>query len=469
MHEISDLGMLIKKVKIFFAIAALLGLLVACVSSVQKARYFDTVVLDAQNNQFDRAIQKLQKARKDKLYGTHDRLLYYLDMGILYYYKGDYTQSNRYLNRAEEIMEELFTKSVSQLAMTFVLNDNVQDYPGEIHEHLYVNVFKAINYVQLGSFDDAFAEIKRVDNKLQELEDKYQQLFNWYNRHDTTGVKVTYQPTRFYNDALAHYLSYLIYRADGRYDDCRIELEKIHQAWQTHSDVYYFPLPSSLKEMSAPQKHYLNIMGFVGKAPAKIAVGGLITTYNGYLGISDLSVPIALPRIPFPGIKEGYHFKFAFPMMMPGKTRINRINVRIDGQDMGELELLEDMGKIALKTFRNKQKLIYIKTIIRTVTKGILAAKAKKKLRKKLKANDFWGAVLNASVDLAVDATEQPDLRCWKTLPKECLIGEYALPQGEHTIDVLGYDRNGQVLYSHRFENYSVKSGVNLLSFVTLQ
>lgn len=116
----------------------------------------------------------------------------------------------------------------------------------------------------------------------------------------------------------------------------------------------------------------------MGRGPTKVAVGGLITTYKDYLGISDLSVPIALPRIPFPGMKEGYHFKFAFPMMVKGKSKINRVEVAINGQHIGSLELLEDMGKVALKTFQSKQKILYLKTLVRTVTKGILAAKGKK-------------------------------------------------------------------------------------------
>jgi len=444
-------------------------MLAACMSSVQKAQYFDSVVNDVSQNNFDLAIKKIREARKNHVYSQNDRLLYYLDLGSIYHYKGDFSQSNKYFAQAEQTMDELFTKHVSQLALSYVLNDNSVDYAGEIYEHLYVNVFKALNYLELNRYDDAFVEVKRVDNKLRELEDRYQNAFDDFNRHDTTGVKVRFQATKFYNDALAHYISYLVYRADNRYDDCRIELEKLRQAWQTHSDVYYFQMPSSLRQIANPDTTYLNIMGFVGKAPKKIAVGGLITTYDGFLGISDLSVPIALPRFPFPGIKSGYHFKFAFPVMRPGRTEIERVDVFIDGHKNGSLELLEDMGKVALKTFRNKQTLIYVKTLIRTVTKGILAAKGKEKLRKKLKANDFWGAVLNASVDLAVDATEQPDLRCWKTLPDECLIGEFPVRQGTHTVDIACYSNSGDLVYQQRFTQVQVEPGLNMINFATLR
>ncbi|MHB2148771.1 hypothetical protein ACX8XP_06920 [Calditrichota bacterium LG25] len=444
--------------------------LLACASSMRQAQYFDTVVADLSREDYQLALKKIEEAKKLNLYRQKDRLLYYLDMGITYFYQGDYQRSNQYFEKADLAMEELFTKSISQAGMSFFLNDLTMDYYGEVHENIYVNVFKAINYIKLDQFDDAFVEIRRVDIKLRELEDKYREMVEKYNQADTTAINFTYQSPRFYNDVLAHYLSYLIYRTEGSFDDCRIELEKIDEAFRLQSDVYYFEKPSFLKQPSMERGAlYLSVMGFVGQAPRKIAVGGLITTYDNYLGISDLSVPIALPRIPFPGMKAGYHFKFAFPMMVSGKTKIKRVDVAINGQYAGTLELLEDMGKVAVKTFQSKQKIIYLKTLVRTVTKGILAAKGKKKLRKELKADGFLGALLDASVDLAVDATEQPDLRVWKTMPDKCLAGEFKVTPGNHSVDVICYDGGGQVLLRKHFQTEITTKNVNLIHFATLQ
>ncbi len=454
--------------KLLISVFVILFLL-ACASSIKKAQYFDGVVADLGNENYDLALKKIEEARKLALYRKQDRLLYYLDKGITYFYKGDYQASNQFFEKAELTMEELFTKSISQAAMSFVLNDNVIDYYGEIYENIYVNVFKAINYIHLNRFDDAFVEIKRVNIKLRELEDKYRELVDKYNQADTTAVQFKYQATNFYDDVLAHFLSYIVYRADHRTDDCRIELEKIDRAWQTQSDVYYFQKPLPIREPNDPEGIYLNVLGFVGRAPQKMAVGGMITTYDDYIGISDLSVPIALPRVPFPGMKAGYHFKFAFPVMISGKTRVKSVEVRINGQYVGNLELLEDMSKVALKTFKSKQNIIYLKTLVRTITKGLLAAKGKKKLRKELKADGLLGALIDASVDLAVDATEQPDLRCWKTLPAQCLVGEYPLSPGKHNVEVRCYSTDGMLLYSKNFSNVDVKDGVNLIHFVTLQ
>jgi len=448
----------------------LIFLLLACASSIRQSQYFDGVVADLSHENYKLALKKIEEAKKLSLYRQKDRVLYYLDLGVTYFYQGDYQRSNAFFEKAEQAMEELFTRSISQAAMSFFLNDLTMDYYGEVHENLYVNVFKAINYIKLDRFDDAFVEIKRVDIKLRELEDRYRELVDKYNQADTTAINFQYQAPKFYNDVLAHYLAYLIYRAEERFDDCRIELEKIDQAFKLESDVYYFDKPSFLKQPNLKyDKTFLNIIGFVGRGPTKVAVGGLITTYKDYLGISDLSVPIALPRIPFPGMKEGYHFKFAFPMMVKGKSKINRVEVAINGQHIGSLELLEDMGKVALKTFQSKQKILYLKTLVRTVTKGILAAKGKKKLRKELKTDGLFGALLDASVDLAVDATEQPDLRTWKTMPGLCLAGEFETEPGMHQIRVTCYGSGNQILYQKEFNSEIKRNNINLIHFATIQ
>ena len=455
-----------KKISLVF----LTFLLLACASSMRKAQYFDGVVADLAQENYKLALKKIEEAKKLSLYRQKDRLLYYLDLGITYFYQGDYQRSNQFFEQAEQAMEELFTRSISQAAMSFFLNDLTMDYYGEVHENLYVNVFKAINYIMLNRFDDAFVEIKRVDIKLRELEDKYRDLVEKYNQADTTAIRFQYQAPNFYNDVLAHYLGFLIYRAEGSFDDARIELEKIDQAFRLESDVYYFEKPTFLKQPKMDYgKTFLNVMGFVGQAPRKIAVGGLITTYKDYLGISDLSVPIALPRIPFPGMKEGYHFKFAFPMMVNGRTNVQKVDVSVNGQYIGSLELLEDMGKVALKTFQSKQKIIYLKTLVRTVTKGLLAAKGKKKLRKELKADGLLGALLDASVDLAVDATEQPDLRVWKTMPDRCLAGEFELTPGSYQVNITCYGQGGELLYQKQVQTQIKNNDVNLVHFATLQ
>jgi len=99
---------------------------------------------------------------KNTTYKEKDRVLYYLDVGMLYHYAGEYEKSNEALGMAEQGIEELYTKSISKAVTSGVLNDNALDYSGEDYEDIYLNVFKGLNYIALGDPDSALVEIRRV-------------------------------------------------------------------------------------------------------------------------------------------------------------------------------------------------------------------------------------------------------------------------------------------------------------------
>ncbi len=461
--------MRLKKWIAYFLVVLLAGFIVQCASSLTHVNFFDSLVTDIQLEQYDQAIKKIDRGKKENRYTQKERVLYYLDKGAVSYYKGDYKQSIAYFEKADRAMEELFTKHLSQIAASFLLNDNVLDYYGEIYENIYVNIFKALDYINLNQTEEALVEVRRVNLKLQELDEKYGSIFEQFNKSEEGKVQVERQKVKFYNDALAHYISYLIYRADGSEDDSRISLDKLRQAYQAQPEVYYFDMPRFLhKRIPERDQPIIDVIVFIGPAPVKKAVGGLITTYEDYIGITDLTAPIALPNIPFPGMKPGYHFKFAFPVIERRGSKIAKIKVYIDGQFRGELELLEDLGKVAEYTFQDKRNYIYLKTLIRTITKGLAAAKAKKKLRKESGDNPFLNALINAAVDVGVDATEQPDVRCWRTMPQNCYVGEFFVEDGVHDIKVEFLTREELLIKSKELRQYQMQKHLNLLDFVSL-
>ena len=141
----------------------------------------------AQAGNFETAVQTLENESSD-LYGNRDDVLYYLDSGILYFYNRDYQKSIQQFNEAELLIEEYFTKSMSQAAASLLLNDNQMDYPGEDFEDIYLNVFKAVAFMQAGDNEAAFVEVRRINNKLNLLEDKYQGLAARYNQADDAAV-----------------------------------------------------------------------------------------------------------------------------------------------------------------------------------------------------------------------------------------------------------------------------------------
>ncbi len=443
-------------------------IIIGCASVKTSVKFYSPILKDLRIENYTAAIKKIDTARLNNKYTKKDRVLFYLDKGVVQYYKGNYKQSNEDLHSAENYMEQLFTKSISKAALSYLLNDNALDYYGEVYENIYVNVFKALNYVHLDQFDDAYVEVNRVNDKLRELDIKYGQMIESLNKSDDAKIKIENTSSEFSSDVLSHYLSYIIYRAEGEYDNARISHEKMVQAWQTQPDIYDFSKPSCLANSPKLKGTYLNIIAFTGFAPYKKAVGGRVSTYEDMIGVSGLDMPIAVPNIPFPGAKEGYHFKFSFPVIGTAKSSISKINVHIDNIKTYQLDLLEDMGKVAVQSFNKKKGIIYIKTVVRTVLKGLAAAEAKKKLKEETKAKGGWGTFLDAVVDVGVDATENADLRCWRMMPRYCYASEIPVSSGTHHIVIEFMNRNNLLIKKKTYPNYTITNKLNLIDLALI-
>lgn len=406
---------------------------------------------------YEEAIELIQEHQKKNYYTQKDRLLFYLDMAISHYYAGNYKESIRFFDMAEFTIEELYTKSVSNIAASFLVNDNVLDYAGEDYEDIYINVFKCINYLKLGLFADAFVEIRRLNEKIETLSLKYETLVSSLNEAQQTDLEFRHGEIRFHNSALARYLSFLMYRAEGAYDDARIDLESIHRLWKLQSDVYNFPMPRAIKNTDiVPDGTQVNVVSFIGRGPEKYDIGFKIDTYDGYILVYSLGKSAVAEKI-IMDIEEGYHFKFSLPEIRPRQSQIQLVEIYIDGKYAGDLELIEDMAQVAIVAFRVKQPIIYLKTVARTVAKGLIAQNQKANIAESTK-NPLLGSLLLASVDVAVDISENADLRCWRLLPGRCMIGEFEVSPGFHDIEVRYLDRHRQILDVERFHNFEVQA-----------
>ena len=178
-----------------------------------------------ENGGYSQARELLETQRKNKHseYNLKNEISYELDRGILAHYAGDYTVSNEDLTAAERLIEEALTKSVTQRVRRVTKNDPYKtEYIGEDYEDIYLNIFTALNYYNLGKFDDAVVEIRKMNDKLKFNMDKYEGRMvelgsaNWRS-------KVKGEPTYYYESALAGYLGMLFFRAIGNEDSASSE------------------------------------------------------------------------------------------------------------------------------------------------------------------------------------------------------------------------------------------------------
>lgn len=426
-----------------------LGLLLSmtgCANMRTSTSQFKNADIKLQNRDYAGLIAQIEAA-KEKQYKQKDRVLYYLDLGTLYYYAGNYAKSNEMLSAAEQAIEENYTKSISKAAVSMLLNDNTLDYGGEDYEDIYINVFKALNFLALDKFDDAFVEIRRINIKLGVLEDKYQKMAAEMNKSKDKGAEVEVATNHFHNDALGRYLSMLLYRTEGKLDDARIDKDKIAEAFELQKNIYNFTSPTLDKVLQTdPGMVKVNILGMIGQSPVKKAKVLALTTFKDEIWITGNEPDKFDARIFWPSVEEGYHFKLSLPYMFRKGSNITKINVLIDGKPMGELQKIEDVGNVAVETFKLKEPLIYAKGLARTIVKGIASEKAKAKMKNSNPG--LGGALMGLATDIAVDATENADLRISRFFPNEFQIGEFEVAPGKHTVELEYYNAANLKLFS---------------------
>lgn len=409
----------------------------------------------------------LEVAKDKNKYAEKDRLLYFIDAGMLNHYAQDFDASNSKLHLAEESAEELFTKSVSRAAASFLLNDNVLEYAGEDYEILYTNLIKALNYVALGQFDEAFVEIRRANLKLDLLEQKYADAAVELQRgspDDTDRVEIDYNidKVHFHNDAFGRYLSMHMYAADGKMDDARIDHYLLGQAFHSQPHIYNFAVPEM--KYYSKDRAILSVVGLVGLAPVKEALNLRIRTDKDLDLVQVLyddpqNKGAEYGHLPVK-VKADYYFKFAIPKIVPRPSLVSSIRVFANGELVGELQLLEDVGKVAEETFAAKKSLIYIRSVARAIAKGLTAHK----LKKKVDTGGLGGWLKKAAIDVGTDVIENADLRSSQFLPGMIYVGDFEIEPGTYDLTIEFYLTDGSLAGETTYSGYEVvKGGLNLI------
>lgn len=450
---------MVKKLIPIFVVVFLLG----CAATRTSLKQYSGLDEKISARDFSGAIAKIEKA-KDKYYTAKDKVVYYLDLGMLYHYQGNFSKSTELLTKAENAIDENYTRSISKAAVSMLLNDNVLDYAGEDYEDIYLNIFKALNYLEMDKFDDSFVEIRKINNKLNLLEDKYRKLGEEYEKTEDNKAKFKPAENKFHNDALARYLSMLLYRAEGKQDDARIDLQGIKNAWKDQTHIYNFSMPALDNHLVASDKAKVNFVCYTGKSPVKEAKTLYIHTEKNIIIVAtterkpdDKTTVGYLGGIPWEGVEKGYHFKFQLPFIKERDSCVNRVSVTVDDLPAYDLELIEDVGVVAVETYKVKEPLIYVKTIARTIIKGLFAEKRKEEMEKKIE-NPVLGFVARLATDAAVDATENADLRISRFFPDRAYVGELEIAAGVHKITVNFYSANGGLLFTDQIDAIDIKN-----------
>jgi hypothetical protein len=399
---------------------------------------------------YQESSEMLEKNRR-KLYGG-DTILYYLDKGMLAHYAGLYEESSGLLEAGDRAIEEAYTKSVLQTAGIYLLNDTVQDYSGEDYEDIYTNSFNALNYYHRGNLEDALVEIRRMNNKILKLADKYGVVMSELQKKamdESLPVPPSAQaPSAFNDSALARYLGMLFYRGSGYADDARIDGEHLRLAFANSPALYPHPLPSSLEgELDIPPgMARFNFLAFAGLSPVKKA--------------NTVRLPIS----------QSSYVKISLPELVYRPSAVERIEVVFDDGQRVTLELLENIQTVAGETFKAREGIIYLRSIIRASAKGASSAVLDSMAEDSEGGTAAIYGLLGLGAQIFAEVSEKADLRISRYFPGRAYVGGINLSPGHYSFDVTCYGPSGKTVASFRYEDVpALENQLNLTEVICLK
>jgi tetratricopeptide (TPR) repeat protein len=272
----------------------------------------------------------LQKARMDFFSGhpseadktlgecmeipERDRLLCYMEKGLILHYMGMYEKSTNTLLKASQFVNDQDYISVKDQSTAVMINDRTITYKGEYSERLWIHTYLMINFLLQGRPDSALVEAKQA----LEVFDKY--------------------PDPLEGDLFTRALIALCFESMNQPDSARIEYEKLEKA---AGNKIMRPAPV------APGKGELVLFIAQGRIPAKVSADIVLPP----------SIRISVPR---------YEASYSYPPL----------DIKVDNSLTYPYIVKTDMGDVARESLDKRAAQYHFKSGQKGRCKGGIAQKS---------------------------------------------------------------------------------------------
>ncbi len=438
--------------------------------------------------QYDAALATVEKES-----GSKDRLLYFLERGLILHYAERYGESNEAFAAAERLADELYTKSISEGAFSLFSNDNAISYRARPFEMAMVPYFKGLNYIYLGESNEAQVEARRASLLMSKYVDATLDGLRDEDKSDLENTR---------NNAFLLYYSGMLYDWDGELNDAFIAYRNAAVAYQRTAGLVGTEIPPSLgrdlvrvgtrlgfgAELDDLRKTNPDIFAEVQEDGTPLTRADYENRSSWQQGQGEVVILLEAGFVPqktqvrfdFPifegeayddpdywswqiwagmgntqalvkGRKVEYWVSVAAPELQDGQHGLvagARISAGVGGGHAVTYRV-ENLNRQARITFEAEKPSIFAKTILRGLTKYLASRGAEK-------AGGEW-AKLAANIFGAV--TESADTRSWLTLPEHVHLARLSLSPGVYDLQVELLDYQGRTLQTEILPQVEVKAG----------
>ena len=240
-----------------------------------------------------------------------NRLLCYMEKGVILHYMKEYENSTKVLLEASRFIKDQDQVSIKDQSTSVLINDKTATYKGEYSEKLWVHTYLMMNFLLQHRYDSALVEAKQA----LEVYDAY--------------------PDSLEDDYFTRALIALCFENMNLPDDARIEYEELSKAMGGDP---LRPLPI------VPGKGELVLFIAQGRIPEKVS--------------EDIVVPPSV-RISIPRYASSYS---ASP-----------VTINADGEAAAAKEIITNLGDVARKSLNDRAAQYLTRQAIRAGTKEAIA------------------------------------------------------------------------------------------------
>lgn len=428
----------------FINLIILIIVTISCNSSYyRRSSSLSTLFIEGRYDEADAFLEKNVKWSKGG-----DKLLYYLNRGLISHFLKDYDKSNSFFEEAYKLSEN-YRVSYLKNSLSFITNSTVVDYTGEDHELLLLHYYKVLNFIHLNKFESALVECRRLEIKLAKLRDKYS------------------KDSEYRRDAFVYNLMGIIYHASNDYNNAFIAYRNALEVYENdYKDFWQINIPEQLKAdllycayMSGLYDEYQfyldkfgpnykvvddNLCELVciwnnGLVPIKDDWGISFSIVRGanndvYFINNDLDLFFAFPLGGEVGddIFDLQFIKVSFPKYLEREPFYDEAKF-IVGEKVFNLELIEDVNNVAFKLLSQRMVYEFSVSLLRCAIKKLTEHSIRKQ-------NNLAGALIGGLNFF----TEKADTRNWNLLPHSIYYSRIKLDPGKHNFSfVTKSSKNG--------------------------
>ncbi|MBL7687190.1 MAG: hypothetical protein JNJ49_04095 [Bdellovibrionaceae bacterium] len=338
------------------------------------------------------AIEKLEKLASED---SRDQLVYMLDYATALQAAGRYEESAKTFLRAEKLAEANDYHSISNVAASLALNEEMVQYKAEDFEKVLIPSLNALNYLNLNQEENAMTQVRRVNEVLTKLRIDEKKDFN--------------------QSPYAYYLGGMLYENERDFDNALILYKKAHEVAPE-----FDPLKKDLLRTSIKAQRPDELEKFKKQFPGEPIdpawkdrkQGEVVFIFQQGWG------PRKHPR------PENHRF----PRLVSVPSAVSAATMQVETTDGAQIATIQSqtiysIDDVAIKALEGDYGRLVASRVAGIATKAVLADQIRQK-------NEALGQLAWIAMNLA----DRADLRQWSTLPQSFQVARVQVQPGTYRV-----------------------------------